>query len=368
MTATGFTELVGRLMAAMGQQMDAAREVPEGLLVKTGDGFLFAFLSDPSVVSLATIQNLRKEVGQEPARLVVLTPGRLPLALGAEVLRERGTLVEAGRFQELARGLGLGSFLGDEPRPERPATAGRLLPSAQQLDEIMRRARSWLDWGVPALSLRFYRQASALKPEFAPARVGIGRSLLGLGLTDEAERAFEEVLAAHPTEVDARLGHAAVLGARGHVAQEIQVYRTILEEEPARIEVRSHLIAALIAQSEWGHARDELRALLERAPEDPQVRFLLSVALEKTGAGRAATEERGAARRLGLDYEREKALCEHLGLPPPEAPMPPTPASGTEAPPQAPPLAKTPRARKKSIAKAGPASRPSPKKRPRKTK
>jgi tetratricopeptide (TPR) repeat protein len=321
MTAPGFADLVGRLMAAMGQQMDAVREVPEGLLLKTGDGFLFAFIADPAVVSLASIQGFHREVGDQPARLVVLTPGRLPLALGAEVLREHGTLVEAVRFQELVRGLGLGSFLGDEPRAERPGPSTRLLPSAQQLDEIMRRARTWLDWGVPALALRFYRQAAGLKPEFSPAKVGVGRSLLALGLTEDAERAFAEVLALHPNEVDARLGQAAVLGGRGHVPKEIEIYRALLAEDASRLEVRTHLLAALIAQGEWAHARDEVRTMLAGAPEDPQLRFLLGVTLERSGSARAGAEERERARRLGLDPERERALCEHLGLPPPKIPV-----------------------------------------------
>jgi tetratricopeptide (TPR) repeat protein len=364
MTTPAFADLVGRLMAAMGQQMDAVREVPEGLLLKTGDGFLFAFLADPSVVSLATIQGLHKEVGDQPARLVVLTPGRLPLALGAEVLREHGTLVEAARFQELARGLGLGSYLGDEPRVERAGSSPRLLPSAQQLDEIMRRARTWLDWGVPALALRFYRQASGLKPEFSPAKVGVGRSLLALGLTEEAQRTFDEVLALHPAEVDARLGQAAVLGARGHVTQEIEVYRSLLEEDASRVEVRTHLLAALIAQGEWSHARDEVRTMLTSAPEDPQLRFLLGVTLEKSGSARAGAEERERARRLGLDPERERSLCEHLGLPPPIVP----PAAPRLSAPAASPTrgASKPRPRA-SRGRVKPASR-SPKPRPRKTK
>ncbi|MCI4353899.1 MAG: hypothetical protein L3K06_00860, partial [Thermoplasmata archaeon] len=32
---------------------------------------------------------------------------------------------------------------------------------------------------------------------------------------------------------------------------------------------------------------------------------------------KAGAEERERARHLGLDPERERALCEHLGLPPP---------------------------------------------------
>ena len=340
MTAPAFAELVAKLVEAMGLQLDAIRAIPEGLLVRTSDGFVFAFLPDPTEVSLASIQRLFAEVDTHPVKLVVLTPTRLPLALSTEVLGRKGTLVEDGRFHELARGLGLGGYLGEEPRPEMPSTGGRLLPSAQQLDQIMHRGRTWLDWGVPALALRFYRQAAALKPGFAPAKVGIGRSLVGLGLTEDADRTFDEVLSAHPSDVDARLGKAAVRAAAGDVAGEVGIYRAILAAEPARVEVRTHLLAALLAQKRWADADKELGVLLKDAPEDPQLRFLRSVTLRHTDSGAQADSERDRARRLGLTPEQERSLCEHLGLPPPEIPEPPAMASETPEVPHAPPRAK----------------------------
>src|SRR5690348_4533956 len=145
MAATAFADLVGKLVEAMGQQLDAVKEVPEGVLLRTSDGFLFAFLEDPTKVSLATIQKLFEEVGASGARLVVATPGRLPLALGTEVVRRHGTLVESSRFHELVRGLGLGAYLGEEPRPTLPTPERRLLPSALQLDAVMQRGRTWLE-------------------------------------------------------------------------------------------------------------------------------------------------------------------------------------------------------------------------------
>jgi tetratricopeptide (TPR) repeat protein len=320
----GFPELVGRLAEAMGQRLDAVKGDPDGIRMRTSDGFLFAFLEDPTRVSLAQVQRLLEEVGPTPARLVVLTPGRLPLAIGGEILEQHATLVEGSRFLELVRGLGLGEYLGDEPRRSPSADSGRLLPSAHMLDSVMQRARSWSEWGVPALSLRFYRQAATLKPEFAPARVGIGQALLGLGLTSDARRAFEEALQIQTGSLDARLGLAAVLGAEGRVEKEIEAYRELLSEDANEITVRAHLVAALIAQGHWGDARDEIARMLQARPEDPQMRFLHSVALEKTGAAREATAERDRARRLGLDPARERSLCVHLGLPvrdiPPAAP------------------------------------------------
>ncbi|MFZ0891245.1 MAG: tetratricopeptide repeat protein [Thermoplasmata archaeon] len=333
MTSPTFVELVTHLLEAMGQRLDAARPIPEGLLLRTGDGFLYAFLGDPAEVSLQSIEQLIREAGPSGARLVVLTPGRLPLALVAELSQKGATVVESQRFRELARQLDLESYLGEAPHASPEANKSRLLPSAQTLDLIMGRARTWAEWGVPALALRFYRQALSLKPEFLPARTGIGRALLALGLTDDADRTFDEVLATRRNDVEARLGKAAVLGARGHANQEIALYRTLLAEDPKRIEVRTHLMAALIAQNEWRAARLEIETMLGPNPEDPSLRFLHAVALDRTGSPDAGKEEREHARQLGLTFDRESALCGYLGIPPPvPPPLPPAPVLLEELP------------------------------------
>ncbi len=326
MAPTPFVQLASALVEAMGQRLDAARPIPEGLVLRTGDGFQFAFLEDPNRVSLETIRHLFEEDERRPLHFVVLTPGHLPLAISQDVVRRGGTLVEGARFAELARQLGLEAYLGEEPRAAVPHPPRRLLPSAQQLDEILQRARTWLDWGVPALALRFYRQAADLKPEFLPAKSGIGRALLALGLVADADRTFDEVLATHPDDLDARIGKAAVLGARAEPQKEVELYRTLLAEDDARAEVRAHLVAALIDLGDWSGARTEIESLLSRTPEDPQLRFLHAVALSATGSKELGEEERIEARRLGLRYDREVALCRHLHLPDPprpEAPAPP---------------------------------------------
>ncbi len=328
MASSAFVELASALVEAMGQRLDAAKPIPEGLALRTGDGFLYAFFEDPNQVSFESVRRLFGDGDELPVHLVVLTPGRLPLAISAEVARRGGTVVEGNQFHELARQLGLGTFLGEEPKPP-GAAARRLLPSAQQLDNIMGRARTWLDWGVPALALRFYRQAASLKPEFLPAKTGIGRALLALGLIADAERTFDEVLAVRPDDVDARLGKAATLGARDRPHDEIEMYRALLAEDQARLEVRAHLVAALVDLGDWAGARIEIEALLAGTPEDAQLRFLHGVALERTGEKGEGARERAEARTLGLPYEREAALCQHLGLP-----VPPKPAAeGTGAAP-----------------------------------
>ncbi len=294
------------------------RPVPEGFLLRTTDGFLYAFLEDPAEISLVTVQRLLAEVGDRPARLVVLTSGRLPLALTAELTGHRATVVDGSRFRELATGLGLGAYLGEEPRPAASRAGTRQLPSARQLDDLVTRARTWLDWGVPALALRFYRQALDLKPEFVPARNGVGRSLLGLGLLPEAKRVFEEVRSAHPENIEARLGLAAVAGSSGDSAEELTAYRKLLDEDPNRVEVRAHLIAALLEAGRWPEAAPQIAAMLAQTPEDARLRFLHGVALERTGRRPEGERERRRARTLGLDFEAERSLCQHLGLPEPD--------------------------------------------------
>lgn len=327
MASGPFVTLASAVVEAMGQRLDAAKPTDEGLTLRTSDGFLYSFLEDPNTISLDTIRQLLGGEGNVLARLVVLTPGHLPLAFSEEIITHGGTLVEGARFAELVRQLGLETYLGEEPRAP-PKESRRLLPSAQQLDGIMHRARSWLDWGVPALALRFYRQATELKPGFLPAKVGVGRSLLGLGLTDDADRTFDEVLSARPGDIDAWLGKGAVLGARARPKDEVEVYRKLLAEDDSRNEVRAHLLAALVDLGDWPGAKVQIEALLAKTPEEPQLRFLHAIALSRTGERPKGEEEREEARRLGLPYDREVALCKHLGIPAPEPP----PAKETVAP------------------------------------
>lgn len=366
MASAPFIELSGALVQAMGQRLDAAKPSPEGLILRTGDGFLYAFLEDPNQISLETVERLFDPHGfSKPAHVVVLTPGHLPLAISEDLVHRGGTLVEGPRFTELARQLGLEAMLGEEPHAP-PRDARRLLPSAQVLDEIMHRARTWLDWGVPALSLRFFRQAADLKPGFLPARVGVGRSLLALGLVADADRTFGEILKVRPDDLEARLGKAAVFGARSQPKQEVEMYRRLLAEDQARSEVRVHLVAALVDLKDWTGARVEIEALLARAPEQPQLRFLHSVALMHAGHTGLADEEREEARRLGLTYEQEVTLCQHLGLPPPPRPEP-SPVPGASPTPPArrrQPRPAAPRKRPKARARPRPGSARSPVRRP----
>jgi tetratricopeptide (TPR) repeat protein len=314
-----FVELVGKLTEAFGQQMGSMRQVPEGILLATTDGFLYTFVEDPTLLSLAGAERWVAEAPGGPRRLVVFARQHLPPAISTELAHRHVTLVEGPRFGELCRSLGLGAYLGDEPRPE-PASRTRLLPSAHLLDALMTRGRTWAEWGVPALALRFFRQAHDLKPGFLPARIGIANAFLRMGLVPEAETAFREIRRADPSNLDARIGEAAVQGALGHPDLEVRGLEALVREQPEDLALRTHLLAALLDHHHWEAARRELATMLERLPDDPRLRFLHAATFLKSGATKEGEAERDRARAIGLSIEDERQLSIHLGLPPPPLP------------------------------------------------
>lgn len=330
-----FASLVGDLVAAMGQTLSAVRPTTEGIYLRTSDGFLYAFIEDPNRISLATVRRMIEEAPVGGRHLVVFCRGRLPLALTGELQRTGATTVEGIRFAELLRMLDLGTYVGDAPRAA-PESRPRLLPSALFLEELMTRARTWQQWGVPALALRFYRQAVALKDGFLPARVGTAHALMALGLLPEASAELAEVLTTvDPENTEARLAQAALEGLEGHPERELEAYRALVEAHPEDLTIRAHRVAALIDHKHWEAARGELTVMLRAVPEDPRLRFLHAAALEHTGASREAAAERLRARSLGLPPDRERDLARELGLPEPVFPEPPTtpPAGTASAPP-----------------------------------
>ena len=92
--------------------------------------------------------------------------------------------------------------------------------------------------------------------------------------------------------------------------------------------------------------------MLARTPEEAQLRFLHAVSLSRTGESRLGDEERAEARRLGLAYDREVALCEHLGLPVPPKPAVSESAMRASPAPVEPPVRASPRSSKRSATAA----------------
>ncbi|MCI4323348.1 MAG: hypothetical protein L3K03_04935 [Thermoplasmata archaeon] len=320
MPSPAFAEMVSRLVEEFGLSLGAVRQGDEGIRLATLDGFLYEFVEDPAAWPASVAEKVIHETPHGARHLVVFSPLPLSPSTSSSLTNSGATVIEGARFGELARSLGLGSYLGESPPAEVVPDRAPRLPSAELLDTILSRARVWTQRGVPALALRFYRQAVELKPEFLPARNGSAGALLGLGLVPEARSSFEEVLRLDPENLEARLGLAAVKSAEGDIDAELADYERLLLEDPDRTVVRASLVAALLEYRRWDHARREIHEMLRRVPDDAQLRFLSGIALTRMGDKRAGEAERSAARRLGLPFERERVLCEQFGLPAPQPP------------------------------------------------
>jgi tetratricopeptide (TPR) repeat protein len=335
-----FAEMVSRLVEEFGLSVGAVRQGDEGLRLVTVDGFLYEFIENPSAWPREAAETILHETPHGARHLVVFSPLPLSPSTSTSLTKAGATVIEGPRFAELARSLGLGSFVGESPPAPVVSDRAPRLPSAELLDTILSRARSWNERGVPALALRFYRHAVELKPEFLPARNGSAGALLGLGLVPEARRGFEEVLRFDPENLEARLGLASVKSAEGDIDAELADYERLLLEDPDRTVVRASLVAALLEYRRWDHARREIHEMLRRVPDDAQLRFLSGIALTRMGDKGAGEVERSAARRLGLPFERERVLCEQFGLP---APKPPPTAPEPRAAPKRSAPARRPR-------------------------
>ena len=312
MDAREFVRLVNEMLEAMDQHLSAARPDRDGFLVSSTDGFLFVFAPEPERVTSTSVRHWLATTDAPADRLVLFSPEAVPTPTREEVVRRGGTVVDGRQFVNLVRQLGIESPIVPPSRPSADLGA-HFLPTAERLEGIMGRAQSWSESGVPALSLRFYRQAAALKPEYLPARIGVARSLSALGLWAEAETAWEEVLVLQPGDVDSRLGRAATLGALGRTDEEIGAYRLLVEEFPDLGAPRAGLLAALIESERWPEARAEAEVMARAAPSDPHLRFLYGLAVERGGDPTGAGLEFASARALGLTPPQEAAIRESVG-------------------------------------------------------
>ncbi|MGI0055399.1 MAG: hypothetical protein ACREB9_05340 [Thermoplasmata archaeon] len=302
-----YIELVRDLLAAMGQDLGAARPVPEGFALRTQDGYLYVFVIDGDRGSVESVRRWCEEANVPRERLVVFSLRALPSHWGPTIEQHGGLTVQGATLERLVRELDIDTPLVAPETPGRRGSATSL-PSVRGLEAEMHRAEIWYASGVLPLALRFYRAAAALKPEYSPALRGVARSLSVVGPPSEARAAWERVLELAPGDLEARVGHAVSIGALGDRAHEVAVLRSLAREAPDSNEVHVALFAALVERSDWKGAREEISRLLDHNPRDPRLRLLHSEVLARTGMVDAAADELRAAERLGLSLAEANRL------------------------------------------------------------
>ncbi|MCP3904905.1 MAG: tetratricopeptide repeat protein [Planctomycetes bacterium] len=124
------------------------------------------------------------------------------------------------------------------PVDEARVRAGRITGLARQL------ARRRLD----DLAVEKYREAIAVAPDYAPARIGLATAMLDTGRLAEAEREFRAALEASTSSVEASLGLAYVLTLRGgdDLKEAREIIRDLLRDDPD--EPRAHYVRGLLHQ------------------------------------------------------------------------------------------------------------------------
>ncbi|MDE1820370.1 MAG: tetratricopeptide repeat protein [Euryarchaeota archaeon] len=315
MASRRFATLVDAVARAFGQEGNQLKETPEAIYLRSSDGLVYAFFEEAQRLSPALIKKLVASMGEDMSRLVVLSLGPLPPDSMA-LFEQAGSSVVAGdRFQRLLEGLelsGYGDLSGPSP-PVREETPRRVLPTADRLDQLMERGRLWMGWDVPAIALRFFDEATRLKPEFAPALLGRGMALIALGAADSAESSFERVLSQSPGDEEARVGLARVTGLRGDPEGEVDELLALLKENPGRSRVRAHLLAALAPLGRWKEMRSHVDEFLRVVPQDPYLHALNALCLERLSDKDGAVRERRAAEVLGMTpqlWQRLRASVE----------------------------------------------------------
>lgn len=306
-----FGRLVADLLAAIDQRLAAARPVEGAWLVKSADGFLFAFAPEPASLRETQVRHWLENADAPADRLVVFAPAPLPSELRSELVRRGATTVDGTRFVELAHDLDVSSPL--LPPVERAAPgSGTSLPSAARWAGLLERAGRWSAAGVPPLALRFYRQAAELKPDSVDARVGLLSSAMKLGLWEEVGRTSARLLELDPNQPFGRLGEAAARGGRGDRAGELEGYRALRREAPGFAPARASLIAALIEAGAWSEAEVEITDLLGLAPSNPELELLRSIVLDRQGRSREAAAAREKAEGLGLSAAAAERLADEV--------------------------------------------------------
>lgn len=213
-----------------------------------------------------------------------------PLALSDPWMDEVEAL-QGGHVRELVAGhraFAAGRFREAADAFERAAAA-----NPRSIDAWINLALAWKQAGEPAAAERAARQAVALHPEFARARVVLADLLLRQQRTEEARVELETAVAADPEDEVARFNLALLLLGQGRPAAAVEHFRHARRLMPQSIPARHGNAVALFGA---GRAVDALAALEEDVAALPDATFLqLLLARFRATAPAASPAERTRA-------------------------------------------------------------------------
>ena len=128
-----------------------------------------------------------------------------------------------------------------------------------------------------------YRQAIALRSDYAEAHYNLGRLLAEQGHFDDAIAHYEKTAEINPTDSEAQNNLGVTLFGIGRVDDAIAHYRKALEIKSDYAEASCNLANALIVTGDFDGAIARYSACLSVIPDQPEVQYNLASALLRKG-------------------------------------------------------------------------------------
>jgi protein O-mannosyl-transferase len=137
--------------------------------------------------------------------------------------------------------------------------------------------------GKPDQAIEHYRQAVALRPDYAEAHYNLGRLLVNLGQLNDAVAHYERAAAINPADAEAQNNLGVTLFGMGRADEAIAHYQKALEIRSDYAEASCNLANALIAKGDLDGAIAQYTACLAAIPDQEDAQYNLASALLRTG-------------------------------------------------------------------------------------
>jgi tetratricopeptide (TPR) repeat protein len=132
-------------------------------------------------------------------------------------------------------------------------------------------------------AIQHYRQAVALRPDYAEAHYNLGRLLVEEGQFDDAIAHYERAAAINPADAEAQNNLGVTLFGIGRRDDAIAHYQKALEIRPDYAEASCNLASALKAKGDFDGAIARYTACLAAIPDQEEARYNLASALLRRG-------------------------------------------------------------------------------------
>ncbi len=155
--------------------------------------------------------------------------------------------------------------------------------SQEHVERLARSGEKLLSEGAFAEAAQAFREALLADPGHAPARLGMARLSLGLGLPDPAEQLLDGLLAREPKNAEALVLRALVQEGKGKLDEAIATLSKAAAAAPTAAFTHYQLGRVLCVAERFDRSIAELQAAAQLDPKAVAVAYALGVAFEASG-------------------------------------------------------------------------------------